>query len=258
MTEAPQTFIKELSADFERLATANYYELLGVSPDASEEVIRKNFRELAKRYHTDRYAGLNLPKDVTAKMTHLLGMISRAHAVLTNAEKRKDYDATLAMREAGLPTDLETIVESESVFRSGKVLLDQAKYAAALEKFEKANQLNPAEPEFSEYATYCRYWMLPRSPDGNPLDWNAAKMIIDHLTEFQKENPNNDTVCVHLAMIAKVEGRLDQALDLFRTAYSINRKNVVAARELRLSKMRQDRKPKGLFQRLFGKKGGSS
>ena len=85
MADDPRSIVAEVNAQFEKLANANYYELLGVSEDTPETEIRKRFRDLAKRYHADRYAGLNLPSEVRAKMTRLLSQISRAHSVLTNA-----------------------------------------------------------------------------------------------------------------------------------------------------------------------------
>lgn len=253
MTDDPRSIISEVNEKFEQLAKATYYELLGVSTIASAGEVRGRFRELAKRYHPDRYSGLDLPEEVREKMKRLIGQISRAHTVLTNAEKRKDYDATLAMQAQGIPTDLGTIVEAENLFRTGTKLMDQGKFSAALEKLDQASRTNPAEPEFAATAAYCKYWTLPRDGEGRVRDRHAVKLIVDHLSAYLVDHPKNDDVCVFLALIAKAENNMKHAIEYFEEAVAINRNNIVAARELRLFRMRE-RKGSGFFKRLFSKK----
>jgi DnaJ-class molecular chaperone len=62
----------------------DYYKTLGVSKDASEEEIRKSFRELAKKYHPD------VSKEPNAE--EKFKEIQEAYAVLSDKEKRQQYD----------------------------------------------------------------------------------------------------------------------------------------------------------------------
>lgn len=66
-------------------ARKNLYEILGVSKDADKEAIRKAYRKLARQYHPD----VN-PGDATAETR--FKEISEAYAVLSDEEKRRNYD----------------------------------------------------------------------------------------------------------------------------------------------------------------------
>lgn len=68
----------------------NYYEILGVSKDASNIEIRKKYRELVKKYHPDVYK----EKDATAKIQE----INEVYEVLSNEQKRREYDRSLNNR----------------------------------------------------------------------------------------------------------------------------------------------------------------
>ncbi len=63
----------------------DYYNILGVSKNSSEQDIKKAYRKLARKYHPD----LN-PDDASAKKK--FQQINEAHTVLTDSEKRKKYD----------------------------------------------------------------------------------------------------------------------------------------------------------------------
>jgi molecular chaperone DnaJ len=62
------------------------YKTLGVAKKASDEEIKKAYRKLARKYHPDRNPG---DKEAEEKFKE----ISAAHDVLSDPEKRKQYDA---------------------------------------------------------------------------------------------------------------------------------------------------------------------
>ena len=63
----------------------DYYEVLGVDRGADEATIKKAYRQLAKKYHPDMNPG---DKEAEKKFKEA----SEAYAVLSDAEKRRQYD----------------------------------------------------------------------------------------------------------------------------------------------------------------------
>jgi WD40 repeat protein len=75
----------------------NYYAILGVPLDADNDTLKRSYRQLARRYHPD-LAG---PEGAVQ-----MKRINRAYDVLSNPEKRQNYDAIIGggidLRQNGL------------------------------------------------------------------------------------------------------------------------------------------------------------
>ena len=68
----------------ETVSKRDYYEVLGVSKDASEEEIKKAYRRLARQYHPD----VNKAPDAEEKFKE----VKEAYEVLSDPQKRAQYD----------------------------------------------------------------------------------------------------------------------------------------------------------------------
>ena len=68
------------------MAKKDYYEVLGVDKNATDEELKKAYRKLAKKYHPD--ANPDNKKEAEAKFKE----INEAYETLSNPQKRKMYD----------------------------------------------------------------------------------------------------------------------------------------------------------------------
>jgi molecular chaperone DnaJ len=89
----------------------DYYEVLGVSKDASQDDVKRAYRKLAVQYHPDR----NKSSDATDKFKE----VSEAYAVLSDDEKRSMYDQYGHTGIDGRYTteDIFSGVDFDSIFR---------------------------------------------------------------------------------------------------------------------------------------------
>ena len=67
------------------MSETDYYQILGVSTDTEPEKIKQAYRDLAFQYHPDR-------NKETPEAIEKMKQINEAYAVLSNAQKRREYD----------------------------------------------------------------------------------------------------------------------------------------------------------------------
>jgi DnaJ-class molecular chaperone len=89
-------------------AAKDYYRILGLSPEATAEEIKRAYRRLALENHPDRNRGDRQAED-------RFKAISEAYGVLIDSEKRRQYDT---FRHAGFPPgDTGFRYRQEDIFR---------------------------------------------------------------------------------------------------------------------------------------------
>ncbi|NDA69923.1 MAG: molecular chaperone DnaJ, partial [Betaproteobacteria bacterium] len=67
------------------MAKRDYYEVLGVAKNGSDDDIKKAYRKLAMKFHPDRNPGDKTAEDKFKEL-------NEAYAVLSDAQKRETYD----------------------------------------------------------------------------------------------------------------------------------------------------------------------
>ena len=76
----------------------DYYFSLGISRDQSAETIRQAFREQVKRYHPERVGNAQVFDELV-----------EAYRILSNSERRRDYDRSLSPAGISAAGELPTI-----------------------------------------------------------------------------------------------------------------------------------------------------
>src|SRR5207237_2998337 len=112
--------------------------------------VKAAYLEAAKKFHSDSFSGMELGS-ARPLVEELFARVGEAYGVLSNPEKRAEYDVYLDRKAQGLPTDVGAILHAEEVFRRGEKLFKSGRWEEAEAAFREAVSLNSAEAEFHAY-----------------------------------------------------------------------------------------------------------
>lgn len=122
----------------------NYYEILGVERSASEQEIRDRFRKLARENHPDRYRGPD-KADAERKFQTLTEAVN----VLTNSDKRRQHDSSLA--GSGTKATIDFAQISKAYLSKGVKAYKEGDMRGAYENFDLAAKHNPQDSKAHHY-----------------------------------------------------------------------------------------------------------
>jgi len=231
--------------EYERVKEATtLFAVLRVQRGASVDEVKTAYHTMAKRFHADSFAGLELG-DATEKLRDLFAKISQAHSTLTDAKKRADYDVLLERQDAGLPTDMEVIFKAEANFNRGDALIKQGRFGEAEVVLKEALKLDPSVAQYNVALAHAI--LKARGPAGAA----EAKDVLDKALAL---NPEHLAAKILKSQVLSEEGDFKGAMKLLDAVLGADPMNAEAGREFRALKERMKMtKSKGLFGKLFGK-----
>jgi curved DNA-binding protein CbpA len=204
----------------ENTKSKNYYDILAVPFNASQDEIKKAYYALAKKYHPDHYY-----RSDTGELKKSLGTIFSALAQAFDTLKvpatRASYDAKI-FREVSTVEDKATATQATSVretslqklaelnYRQGRGQFDHQDYWSAIQAFRQSVRL---EPDNARY----RYW-LAMSLTKNPKWRREAE---EHFLEAIKLEQFNPCHYVGLALLYKESGMLKRAESQLKQALQV-------------------------------------
>jgi CheY-like chemotaxis protein/tetratricopeptide (TPR) repeat protein len=233
---------EQLAREVVELKNKDYFEILGVSKGASTAEIKKAYFSLAKQYHLDRLHA-EASAEVRNLAEELFNLVSNAHDVLTDEERREQYlDDLSSGVKRDVSSEVSKILSAEGIFQNGEMALRKRDYDKARACFSEAVTLCPDEGEFHAFLG----WTIFQS---DPKDEQVVQQARDELTQAISLNPKVDKAYLFLGYIYKAMNYKEMAEHEFEKAIQCNPDCTEALRELRLINMRRKSKKKGLLRR---------
>lgn len=212
----------------------DYYNILGVSPLATDTEIKNAYRRLAKECHPDKSFSAGHPILTNAQFDEL----NEAYHVLSDKKRRQDYDRIRSDKTGTLAeTQDAKVLQAENSFRNGLKALKEENPRQAVSFLEWAVRYNPNKP------IYRSKLGLAMAMAGE--DMEKARASCERAIEMEMFNAAH---YVDLAEVYLLAGLTEKAREKYKEALKWDPRNRTAAERLK------ELAPKGLLGKLFGKK----
>jgi curved DNA-binding protein CbpA len=222
LAEMDQEFEMMIDEMYNSCRNANYYEILGIGRESSDEEIKKAYFSMAKEFHPDRHFSLS-SEDIKSKLNEILAFITESFNTLSDTERKAKYDETLTARAADRSDELDASDEdaAEAKFADGRAKMLHGDFHEAEQLFAEAISIRDSDPKYHYY----------RGLTLNRLEYfkDASK----ELKEAVRLDPEKDNYHTALGFTFYKLGFKQRAKNSFRRALDISPMNEKAIEGLR-------------------------
>jgi tetratricopeptide (TPR) repeat protein len=218
-----------------RLATLDHFEVLGLTPEATEAEVEAAYLRLARRFHPDiqHREGLG---DLRSEVEAIFSRLGQAHHVLSEPGSRARYEGSLLVRQIGPAPDGDSGVPGNAVVpppgpvRTPEEAIAEAEEAYGAGRYWDALQmLEAALPETKGRLRQRARVLLAQCCLKNPK-WR--KRAEEELIEAIREEAANAEAYFVLGTIYRDAGLAGRASAMFRKTLALKPRHARAASEL--------------------------
>ena len=213
---------QEILEAYAGLKTRSHFEVLGISRDATEGLVKEAYFRMAKRFHPDAHHDAAL-SDLRDKLEAVFIRLGDAYEVLRNPRMRANYERALVARApraetapgaAAPPPAEEPAADPAQERRQAEEAIRKAARAVAAEKYWEAIQLlEPAIGRVDGKVKQNGRILLARAYLKNP---NWVKQAEELLITVAHEDPKNVDALLLLGHIYKTGGLRSRAVSTYR------------------------------------------
>lgn len=245
---------------------ASYFELLGITREASSTDVQKAWAARAKQFHPDKATG-DLA-ELRPQLEQLMARITVAKDTLKDPEKRTDYLDSLDLSFDGklkgskkrrAPSHEDKLVrqalEADEAFIKAKILLKRNQFKEAEEAVRIAVKSDEKNGDYMALLAWIESRQRPRTDKFDDL--------LQSLREAVKIAPRSEDAHFYFAQLLYQMGKFRKALSEYEETMDLNPDNIDAVRMVRIlrkkkaeaiRKRKEQKGAGGLLASLFGDK----
>jgi curved DNA-binding protein CbpA len=178
----------------------DFYSVLAVPRNATEDQIRQRFRELARTRHPDRFLGVE-----KARAEKEFQELTQAFNVLTDPERRRRHDVELVRPEESSASDPRQLFRV--YLQRGVKAYKEKNYLEAASNFDLATQADPKNGQaWHHLAQAC----------SQQRNWLSR--AVDAIERACQLEPMNASYLQQAGRICALAGQTDKAVQFYRKA----------------------------------------